>query len=143
MLRCSLVLSLCCVAVHYRLPAALSAEIDARPLRAERNLSELVLNAPEIVNPLVGYHGKFGTLFRGGSVNGEGQLSRVYEFPPPLGPPSPHPTYTACGSIPMLPAVLPRLWPSSSLLPGTAIDTVGGAGLQLGCSFHGMGDWAP
>ncbi|PRW55961.1 barwin-like endoglucanase [Chlorella sorokiniana] len=55
--------------------SALSAELDARPLRAERNLSELVLNAPEIVNPLVGYH------------------------------------------------VLPRLWPSFTLLPGTAINT--------------------
>ncbi|KAI7843972.1 hypothetical protein COHA_002510 [Chlorella ohadii] len=55
--------------------SALSAELDARPLRAERNLSELVLNAPEIVNPLVGYH------------------------------------------------VLPRLWPSSTLLPGMAINT--------------------
>lgn len=32
--------------------------MDARPLRAERNLSELVLNAPEIINPLVGYHGE-------------------------------------------------------------------------------------
>lgn len=27
-------------------------------MRQERNLSELILNAPEIINPLVGYHGE-------------------------------------------------------------------------------------
>ena len=37
--------------------AALDAGIDARPLRNETTLSELVLVAPEIQNPLVGYHG--------------------------------------------------------------------------------------
>lgn len=37
--------------------AALNAAIDARPLRNESTLTELILNAPELVNPLVGYHG--------------------------------------------------------------------------------------
>lgn len=37
--------------------AALDATIDARPLRNESSLSELITNAPEIINPLVGYHG--------------------------------------------------------------------------------------
>lgn len=36
--------------------SALEAGIDARPLRNETTLSELVLVAPEIQNPLVGYH---------------------------------------------------------------------------------------
>lgn len=45
-------------AICPRCAAALTAEIDARPLRNETNLTQLVLNAPEITNPLVGYHRK-------------------------------------------------------------------------------------
>eukprot|EP00887_Chlorella_sp_A99_P002824 scaffold6.g2824.t1 len=55
--------------------SAFNASIDARPLRDEATLDELILNAPEIQNPLVGYH------------------------------------------------VLPALWPSWTLQPGTKLNT--------------------
>ncbi|KAL4440660.1 hypothetical protein ABPG77_000369 [Micractinium sp. CCAP 211/92] len=55
--------------------SALDAAIDARPLRNESSLAQLILNAPEIQTPLVGYH------------------------------------------------VLPALWPSWTLQPGTSIPT--------------------
>lgn len=42
------------------LPAALNAPIDARPLRNESTLAQLIVDAPELVNPLVGYHGESG-----------------------------------------------------------------------------------
>lgn len=105
--------------------AALSAEIDARPLRLERNLSELILNAPEIINPLVGYHGapslpvarqarEICLARRQVSVPMTTLPHLRMPFPPTPVPPR------------KLPAVLPRLWPSSTLQPGTAIDTVCG-----------------
>lgn len=37
---------------------ALNATINACPLRNETMLSDLLVNAPELTNPLVGYHGK-------------------------------------------------------------------------------------
>jgi hypothetical protein len=59
-----LVCRLCCVNLDdSRTPwlaaaAALNASIDARPLRNESTLAELINNAPEILSPLVGYHGE-------------------------------------------------------------------------------------
>lgn len=35
--------------------SAFSAGIDAQPLRPEEDMQELIINAPDIVNPLVGY----------------------------------------------------------------------------------------
>lgn len=38
--------------------SAFNASINAQPLRDESTLDQLVLDAPEIQNPLVGYHGE-------------------------------------------------------------------------------------
>lgn len=46
--------------VPTRRPAALGAAIDARPLRYESTMAQLIQNAPEIQAPLVGYHGAWG-----------------------------------------------------------------------------------
>lgn len=58
----ALALCICCPCWLTHQPccscAALTAQIDARPLRNESTLSELLLNAPELENPLVGYHGE-------------------------------------------------------------------------------------
>jgi hypothetical protein len=35
--------------------SAFTAGVDAQPLRPEKNMQELIINAPDIVNPLVGY----------------------------------------------------------------------------------------
>ena len=38
-------------------PAALNATLDDRPARNESTLAQLVADAPEIQNPLIGYSG--------------------------------------------------------------------------------------
>jgi hypothetical protein len=38
--------------------AALNASLNGCPLRNETSLKELLNNAPELTNPLVGYHGE-------------------------------------------------------------------------------------
>lgn len=136
--------------------AALSAGVDARPLRAERNLSELVLNAPEIINPLVGYHGECcctalsGAALSGAALSGAAiRSTMLLHCSLAITASGGRASQLACRgwaggwhgilllhqTLPLhlrvlvcsreiMPAVLPRLWPSSSLLPGTAIDTV-------------------
>jgi hypothetical protein len=108
--------------------SALSAGINAAPLREERTLADLIRNAPEVLNPLIGYSGVTDAvlvLF----CNGPG---------PACGPTvkchmhiggclhagvslSAHACLTASGSAAA--AVLRGLWPSNTLTPGARVPT--------------------
>ena len=94
--------------------AALNATINACPLRNETELSDLLVNAPELANPLVGYHGAAAALWCASLWGSVGLWC------------APHVACCSTGtatSRPAAPAVLRGLWPTNTLQPGAAINS--------------------
>ena len=116
--------------------AALNATINACPLRNETELSDLLVNAPELANPLVGYHGAAAALWCAALWGSVGRWCAPHvtqrcamrtALPRPAPAPAP-------------PAVLRGLWPTNTLQPGAAInssDTIDKVGLSS------MLPWSP